>query len=776
MADEENIVILETADSDELTPLDEIDKSKEEASKEDIPKTKNNKKNILIASIITSIILLVVIVALILYFAFPRKDKEVKLAEPQKKIEQPIYNTAKFAPNKIDDMIKKANSLYEKGNKLEALQIYKDISTYNESISNYNLGVSQMRQNNCELAIESFKKAINDMDNATVSALNAAACSLELGKNDSFDYFLNLAHSFLVNEADSPLFNYYVALVNYYNGFYYEALKVLDHTKNDQYKSKFNYLKAKILTFLEREEEAIYYLQNQNEFSSNFTIGLLYAKIGKFNEAKEYLKRAQISEPNRSKISAALAIVNVKIGFYKEAASLLKELTQIDENLPNKLYSASINLNPKLFDINIAQDSFQKDMFRDKLKRYEMIFYFVPYQVFDVNQAIDFARKGAINLSLENVQSAQEYLGNSSTLSRVNSMLSSTIAKAFDDRLREANKEFGELLKLYPQHAVVHYNLALSYAKLQDFKNATKYFTSSYHLNPKNHTAGALAIICNDILKEKVPKLISEVSEGMQSDDKLSPDDIAPVLLHLTLDNTSALISWSDLPKKRSALNVFFETMVANLAQNEDQFIKKAAELNSILPNDIMADIINFVAKNHNLDIKSYAKSAQISMQNSQFNLNSFYYGPYIVKEQFIKLLQISGFIHKARADLKNLAMVSASSDKFVNLLETLAYVDIYANNFDEAYVIYNRLINTYGITDASLVFYAAVASVGANQLENAIAMLELARVTNPNDPQNRVPLAMLYHSINNMEASISQYERLGNSGFISNFFILDVE
>ncbi|MBF6674231.1 tetratricopeptide repeat protein [Campylobacter sputorum] len=246
--------------------------------------------------------------------------------------------------------------------------------------------------------------------------------------------------------------------------------------------------------------------------------------------------------------------------------------------------------------------------------------------------------------------------------------------------------------------------------------------------------------------------------------------------MHLSLDNLNALISWSEIPKKRSALNVFFETMTANLAQNEDLFIKKSSELNTILPNDIMANLINFVAKNHNLDIKSYAKNAQIAMQNNQFNLDSFYYGPYIVKEQFIKLLQISGFIHKVRSNLKNLVMVSANSDKFVNLLETLAYVDIYANNFDEAYVIYNRLIDTYAITDASLVFYAAVASVGASQYENAIAMLELARITNPNDPENRIPLAMLYHSINNMEAAINQYDRLGNNGFISNFFTLDVE
>jgi len=68
--------------------------------------------------------------------------------------------------DKFDEMINKANQLYERGNKFEALKIYENIAVYNQSLSNYNLGVSQMKQERCDEAIISFNKAINSLTKA----------------------------------------------------------------------------------------------------------------------------------------------------------------------------------------------------------------------------------------------------------------------------------------------------------------------------------------------------------------------------------------------------------------------------------------------------------------------------------------------------------------------------------------------------------------------------------------------------------------------------------
>lgn len=776
MADE-NVVILQTTNEqndDEITSLENLIKDEERPSIDKTAIVVKNDKKIIFFIMLSAIVAILVLVAIFVFFA--SKDKPAPKIEPVKKEKAEIKTKiTEFSPNSIDDMIKKANSLYANGNRNEALKIYENISLYNESISSYNLGVSQMQQNNYTAAFESFKKSISNSENMAMSAINAAVCALELKNNDSFEYYINLANSFLQNEANSPLFNYYIALINYYKGFYVEALYALKHCENEQYKGEFAYLRAKILAFLGQEEQAIENLEDQGDFPSNFAIGLMQAKIGNFAKAKEFLKKARASEPNRDRTDMALAILSARMGLYGDTADLLSGLFKTDKNLPNSIYATKILLNPQLFDINAAQKNFSNNIFAKKNKRYEMLFYFAPYKIFDASKAIALTRKGAINLFLDDISEGKKQLHSSQTIAKVNAKLSQSIAKAFNDDLREANAELLQLVSVYRLHSIVHYNLALSYAKLMDFTNAAKYFTSAYHLDPKNHTAGVFAVICNDMLNQKNPKLLAEVSENLSNDTAISKGDIALGLLYFKLDNTNALINWLQMPKDVNALNLALETIIARISDDENLFLKKANELNSLLNDDIMANIVKFSAKNHTLNIKDFAAAVQMGIQNGKFNLKSFYYGSQIVKEHFIKLLQISGFLHKVRDELKNLVIASPNDPKFLNLLETLAYIDIFTNDFEESYAIYNQLISSYKLSDYATIFHAAVAAVGANQPQNAIAMLELSRITNPNDPESRMALAMLYQSINNIDAAINQYRKLENIGIISDFFMLDI-
>ena len=202
--DDENVVILEESEAntelsdkapqqeeqesnegDDLVSLDELESVTPEQpadAKEDDKKSK--KKLFIIAG---SAGALVIILAVVLFFVF-RGEKKPPIDEKQivKDIEE-HYESQKFGSSKIDDMIAKANLLYEKGNKFEALKIYENIAVYNQSLSNYNLGVSQMRQGKFEDALKSFKKAIDNNENVAVSAINAAVSSLELKNEQNFN-------------------------------------------------------------------------------------------------------------------------------------------------------------------------------------------------------------------------------------------------------------------------------------------------------------------------------------------------------------------------------------------------------------------------------------------------------------------------------------------------------------------------------------------------------------------------------------------------------------
>jgi len=419
--DDENVVILEEAefeqdeetapleeqdsgDSEYMVSLDELEPVAPEQPAEVQEVGKKSKKKLFVISGAAGALALILMVILFLVF---KSDKKPPIDERQivKDIEE-HYESQKFGSSKIDDMIAKANLLYEKGNKFEALKIYENIAIYNQSLSSYNLGVSQMRQGKFKEALESFKKAIANDENVAVSAINAAVSSLELKNEQNFNYYINLANSFLYKEADSPLYNYYYALINYYKGQYIEALAALAHAENGYYKDRYDYLAAKILSFIGDDAEAIKKLEAQKEFDADLALGMLYARLGQYDKARNRLNLALNKGGDSNKINAMIAIINLKDGKFEAATNEIKAVFHEDSLFLGVNFPIKTILKPELFDVNLAQAHFRNDLFFDKTKRYETLFYFAPYKVFDPGQTINYIRKGGVSLFLDDASAA----------------------------------------------------------------------------------------------------------------------------------------------------------------------------------------------------------------------------------------------------------------------------------------------------------------------------------------------------------------------------------
>ena len=118
----------------------------------------------------------------------------------------------------------------------------------------------------------------------------------------------------------------------------------------------------------------------------------------------------------------------------------------------------------------------------------------------------------------------------------------------------------------------------------------------------------------------------------------------------------------------------------------------------------------------------------------------------------------------KLRAELK-------SAPKNINLIQTLAYVDIFTNDFDESYKLYNEVIDEFKINDAGTLFLASVAATGANKITNAIALLELTKLNDPSAVENRAALGFMYQQIDNIKAALIQYSKVGNVGYNNEFY-----
>lgn len=747
---------------------------KPEYQEESIQEEKKRKKRVLILGIGAGALSLIIVILIVLIIKgmSDKKNQDTSTKQIVDKIQKKEkFNT--FTPSKIDTMIQRANALYEKGNKLEALDIYENIATYNEAISQYNIGVAKMKEEDFKGALDAFKNAILNKEKRTVSAINGAVCALRLNDMPLFKYYLDLAYTYLPEENNSPLYSYYFGLINFYRGNYYEALSALTHQSSKDYLARQNYISSKIYTFLDSPYFALESLQSQNQIPNTLSKGLLYAKIGEYSLAKNELEKSITRKQEPERASLALALVNLKLGNFEDSAKGLRAQFEANKTRTIRTYPIKTTLNNALFDINIAQKKFKENDFFDKKNQYAMIFYFAPYKVFDAKQTINFIRKGGMNVFVDEIKTGLDYLKTSSTISKINISLSKGIKTALNHHYLKANREFKSLIKIYSKHAILHYNLALTYAQLGNYSLSYKHFNTSYRLDPTNYLSGLFAVMSAQLIGKDYTKLFEDVKKNIDSDESIPRVNFYMTLAHSIENNQFSMNRWLEIDKSDMPLNLVFDIITANLVSNTKAYLEKSQQLQKILPKDMLANIIAFNARYGNLGIKEYAKMIQIKFKSYDFDMASFYYGANAVKEQYIKMLQISGLLYKERDTLKK--ELEIEQNDVIGIMQALAYLDIYTNNFEEAYALYNSLIDEHDQQDTNTIFLGAVASIGANHPENAIALLELSKLIDPNNLESRYGLGLLYQQTKNYNGAATQYENIGNNGFISKYFSFEI-
>lgn len=781
---QQEVVIQEKDPNEDIIPIESSDdrakaqkqEAKENATQESAevkPKFKLTKKLLILIGVGVAIFILL-ITALVVAFSDSdeQESQAVELEEP--KLITPPTITQKFQSSKIDSMLIKANKLYESGNKAEALKLYENIAVYNESLSNYNLGVSKMNQGLFKEAISSFKDAISNNENIAVSAINLAVCALEIDDKRLFEYYIDLANAFINRDSDVNLYEFYNALVSYYRGYYIEALHTLDLSNSKYYTSQKEYLRSKILSYLHEDKEAIQAIKAVEDYDISLPLGLLHARLGEYKEAKKYLNRALIDEKNAPSTYLAISLIDLKTGEFGSAAKTLKMLNDYNSTFVRDTYPIKAVLNPEFFDINLAQNNYDLTKFFDQNSLYQILFYFTPYKAFDPKQTIEYIRKGGLSLFVDESGVADEYLETSSIVSKANVMLSQAIFKALNNRLREANNDFLEITKLYPNHSIVQFNLALTFAQLGDFAQAYKHFVTSYHLDPSNYIAGAYAIMAAKMIGRDAKRLTKEVMDTMDADINLEQENIYKAMIQLTQGNQGALNDWLDKNRNENVLNIVFNIICAYITDRNEIVISATDELNQKLPNDVLTNIIYSVTRFDIKNIKNYAKDIQVKFLTTKLDKGTFYGGATIIKTQYIKLLQIAGLLNLERESI--IKDLKISSDNTKDILHTLAYLSLFTGHYEEAYTIYNELVNTEKEDDANTLFLASVASIGANHPDSAIGYLELAKLTNPTYSEARLALGFLYQEVGNIDAAITQYSGLGDIGYQSEFFTFRLE
>ena len=703
---------------------------------------KDNKKIYIIIALLLAVLILLLLLLLVVV-----KKKKEEAKNENLNIEKIVKKLEKkeIPKDELKILIKKANILYKSGKKEEALKLIEKISNYSESLSFYNLGVIKLQEKKYKQAIELFQKAIKNKNARALSAVNAAYAALMLNNKSLFKYYTDLAYLYLPELGKNKNYPYYYAVVMYYKGYEYETIPALkiktDYNPNKLLAAVYEYLKDPA---------------NASKYETNpLYKGLELAQAGEYQLAKNYLLNT-----NSSLGKFALALVELKLSEFKNAARLIKKY----EN--NNIYPIYMFLKPSLFDIKEAQKEFKESFLKNKKDFYDLFFYYSPYKVINLNKTIEYLQKGISGIPLGAIEEAKNSLSKSAFLSSLNLKIAKAIRLALNGHIYLANKEFQKLYKKRQNSYIINYNLGLTYAQLGKYKEAYKHLLRAYHLNPYDLKTGILALYAGDKTDIKNDYLVASIKE-----DFTNKTELENAMLSIYTNDTVTMAAFAEKKQKNIPLWILTDLTIKAIF-NKD-YSNEAFKLKSIFENNLISNLLYFYAKNKNLPVSKIAQQYQAFFYNLLPYINDFYYGGKLPRDWFFTFAKISGLMERVKILLEK----KAQNETFdiIPVLKKLAFAYFYTQNFEESYTLYNDLINNKHINDPKTLYYAATAAIGAGHHNNAIALMMLAKLKNPLYPEPRYGLGLLWQEANNLNAASIQYSKIPD-GFKSKFFDFNIK
>ncbi|PAF42516.1 hypothetical protein BJI48_06625 [Helicobacter sp. 11S02596-1] len=679
----------------------------------------------------------------------------------------------------LDDLIKKANLLYNGGEKTEALHLFNNIASFSQSIASHNLGVIKLKEKDYASAIASFDNAIASGDNISVSAIDAMVSALHLNHPEEVDHYLKLTNAHLPDSAHEPFYSYLYALTQYYNGYYFESLSPLLNPNSESFQRQNHRLASKIFLAFDDDYNALAHLQTIATPKDYKSLGLLYARVGEYPKAKNYLYQYLKVDPNDIESSLAIQIIDLKLGNFPAAASALEPIAD-DKALSEKAmktYPIKVILNPSLFDVNLAQEEFWNRSFEIQEKMpYKTIFYYAPFRVFDAKEALKLIREGGMFSDVRNIEEAKSTLVRGGTISAINKNIIKALIELNKNNIRDALSYLVISAKSNPNHAVLHYDIGLIYAQMGDFQNAYKHFLRAYHLNSYDITSGLFAIMAGKFIYQDTGRIFHQISQDFESipfDSKTQKKFLSSFIGYLN-DNINDEMDWIEEAEKK--FPIYYALKAAYGIRNKDKttLLKAFSKLKSIYPRDVVSNILYELAHGYDTNLKQVALKLHNLFLSGKLDLSSVYYGPAFARELYVYIGFITGSLQNQEKDLEE--KLIAQTDTPNGILQAMALTNIYQHKFEKAYTIYNTLIEDLGEDDPQTKFFAAVSAIGADHPENAVLLLQLAKMDAPTNYESRYALGLLYQEIGNFKAAASHYNYISVANFKSEFFDFQID
>ena len=768
-------------------------------------------KIILFATIAVAVLLLILIILLIL--ALSKEEPLTPIYAPLPQATQTPQREGtkirKIEGGELQSLIQKAALLYSSGHIAEALDIYNNISIFSQSFASFNLGVAKLKERNLKDALNAFDDTINSGENIAAAAINAAQISYQLRDFNRYNYYVNLAKGTMIEWSGKPLYSYLYSLANYYSANYFNALSSLNNPSSNFYETPSALMGAKIYLNFNDEYNALKKLLDISDMDNRFTIGLLYARMGEYDLAyqyiSDYMRNIDSTQTMHLQGNMALALVELKRSHFTQSAEIYNTLMKNNEAKDLvKFYPIKIKLRDALFDINIAQKSFWNRNNNEQITNlwhYKIIFYFAPFRVFDINNAISLINDGGLRLRMNNLEEADSTLARGVMMSQINQSITQGLKEILRYNINEALNIMREASKKYPNHQILQYNLGLIYAQLNDFENARRHFLRAYHLDSNDLLSGIFALMSSQLTQKDGSRILNDITTSLEeiTFDSPTQEGFYRSLLGFANGNLTDDMQWfhkneestlQTLQENQSQMQItpqnpahtqatplmFALNALYALGTRDKNIITNAFdELIIASNNDIVAMILGKISSHFNENIKAFSLNLFDFFKNDLQNLEIVYTGPSLARQIYIYMAFLVG-ANSYVDEILNHRLLNNNGDDVSGILQALALNAIYLLDFERAFAYYNELIDVYKVQSSEVYFYATVAAIGAGYYDNAVALIQLSRMDNSTNFEARYALGLLHQAMGNLHLASMQFGAITKQGFKSDFFDFEID
>lgn len=741
-----------------------------------------NKK--ILFALIGGVVSVILLIIALLVFVFsdsqtqedipPPPPKTIKISQaPQ--IEE-LSKKGSIDESELGQMIKKANILYEQGDKLEALDLFEHIAIFSQSLAGYNLGVIKIKEKEYEQALQSFDMAIAAGEDVAVSAINAAYAAHKLGRENLVDYYVGISSSHLFEASKQPFYSFLYSLIDVYKGFYFESLSSLLNPNSQAYHEHNNKLAARIFVLFNDDYNALATLKKTPSKQDNLAIAQLHARVGEYKRARQYMYEYLNAFAKDPYALMSLQLIELKLGNFKESVSILNRMMRQDEKNPDlSLYPIRVKLKEELFDIHQAQENFWNRKFEhEQILGYKILYYYAPFRIFDAKQSLEAIQEGGIHLKINNIELAKSALGEGSGIAKVNQNITLALREANKNNIRKAQEYMLQALTIYPNHAILHYNMGVLYAQAGNYDDAYTHFLRAYHLDSNDVLSGLFAVMSGRLTYRNVDRILSSISSDFADISFESSEQRTFLLSFLRYLNNVPIEDFAWIGDAKKPIYYALKSAYGIAKQDPTLAMEGFKKIEALYPQDVVANVMYELARFYKRDLKEVAMELNELYYKKNLDMSSIYFGASLARELYIYTSFITGTLLSIEPELEKKLL--STNDNNAGILQVLGLLNIYSGHFEKAFVYYNTLIDDLKEDDPQTRFLGAVAALGAGRHENAVALLQISKIESATNLESKFALGLLYQEAKNFKAARDHYEQVSSSDFMSEYFDFDID